>query len=84
MQFEAEVQRERLLTAKKPRSKFLPRTSRAIYYQLHHRHQAGPDHPEIGSSGPAMPRIVIDSVMVKELVGLGEELKVENYATEVL
>ena len=31
-----------------------------------------------------MPRIVIDSVMVKELVGLGEELKIENYATEVL
>ena len=31
-----------------------------------------------------MPWIVIDSVMVKELVGLGEELKIENYATEVL
>ena len=31
MQFEAEVQRERLLTAKKPRSNFLPRALRAIY-----------------------------------------------------
>ena len=30
-----------------------------------------------------MPLIVIDSVMVKELVGLGEELKIENYTTEV-
>jgi len=41
-QFESEVQRERLLTAKIARSKIL----------LHRWHQTEPDHPQIASGGP--------------------------------
>ena len=36
------------------RSKILRHASRANYWQLHHRHQAGPDHPQIASGGPEL------------------------------
>ena len=42
----------RIRLAKIASSKILPRTLRANFWQLHHRHQAGPDHSEIASSGP--------------------------------
>ena len=41
------------------RSNILPRAPRANYWRLHHRHQAGPDHPQIASGGPVILRILI-------------------------
>ena len=48
MQFEAEVQLQHLLTAKNTKVQIFA----ARFAQLHHRHQAGPDHPEIAPGGP--------------------------------
>ena len=50
-QFEAEVPSWQLKIA---RSKILRRALRANDCQLHHQHQAGPDHPQIASGGPEL------------------------------